>query len=234
MIGSVVVMRAPRFQHWLGAQRHRRHARRARAAAVRPATGAAAATAPAARCARRRWTGCTERRCRCADGSTVIADERYIRDSILNPQPAGGRELRAGDAVLRWRDWRGRSVEARRLHRIARRASMQMSERHERSRRTSLRRAAELSRRRHDDLRSWLLTTDHKRIALLYLRVDHGLLLSGRRRCGPDPLNLIIPQGALVVGRDVQPAVQHARRRDGVVLPGAGDAGHHSATSSSR
>ena len=30
-------------------------------------------------------------------------------------------------------------------------------------------------------VRSWLLTRDHKRIALLYLVVDHGLLLRRRR-----------------------------------------------------
>ena len=34
-------------------------------------------------------------------------------------------------------------------------------------------------------LKSWLLTTDHKRIALLYMAVDHALLLHRRRRRSP-------------------------------------------------
>ena len=37
-------------------------------------------------------------------------------------------------------------------------------------------------------LRSWLLTTDHKRIALLYLGVDHNLLLHRRRGSSADAL----------------------------------------------
>ena len=52
-----------------------------------------------------------------ADGSVVVADERYIRDSILMPEGAGRGGLRARHAVVRRADRRGRPRQARRLHR---------------------------------------------------------------------------------------------------------------------
>ena len=48
-------------------------------------------------------------------------------------------------------------------------------------------------------LRSWLLTTDHKRIALLYHDLDHALLRHRRRRGVADP-----PRTSLARGRSAQ------------------------------
>ena len=54
------------------------------------------------------------------DGSTVIADDRYIHDSHRASEGADRRELRAADAVVRGRDRRGGPGEDHRLHQVPR------------------------------------------------------------------------------------------------------------------
>jgi len=53
------------------------------------------------------------------DGRTLRADERYIRDCILEPLTQSGGGLSASDAVLRRPARRGRSGGARRLYPVA-------------------------------------------------------------------------------------------------------------------
>ena len=74
--------------------------------------------------------------------------------------------------------------------------------------------------------RSWLLTTDHKRIAILYMIVDHAVFLSSaaRRPCCFG-LELMTPHGRSGDRRDLQQAVHAARRDHGVFLPDPLDSG---------
>ena len=58
---------------------------------------------------------------------------------------------------------------------------------------------------------SWLLTTDHKRIALLYLVSVTVLLLVGGLFATLIRLELMTPAGDLRAARDVQPVVHPAR-----------------------
>ncbi len=74
-------------------------------------------------------------------------------------------------------------------------------------------------------LRSWFFTTDHKRIALLYLASITVLLRVGRDRRGLVRLSLVVPNGAIFTNDTYNKAVHHARRGDGVVLPGPVDPG---------
>ena len=94
MIGSVVVMTGADYAS-TGWRERRRAARwRSRAGACSSSYGCSGChRGGTALCARHRWTACTAARCRCRTARTVIADDRYIRDSILYPEPAGGREL---------------------------------------------------------------------------------------------------------------------------------------------
>ena len=75
----------------------------------------------------------------------------------------------------------------------------------------------ELSDRWHRSA-SWLLTTDHKRIAILYLASITAFFFLGGAAAALIRLKLIVPDG-LIVGRNLQPAVHHAWRGDGLVLP---------------
>ena len=75
-------------------------------------------------------------------------------------------------------------------------------------------------------VRSWLLTTDHKRIAILYLVVDHRHVLHRRRRSRSlIRLELADAQGRPRRGRHLQQALHDARRRDGLLLPDPVDPG---------
>src|SRR6185437_553832 len=77
----------------------------------------------------------------------------------------GGRELRAGHALLRRPDQRGGPHQAHRLHQVAGAGEKLMST-------TVVVETAELERSYLTDkvsIASWLLATDHKRIAILYL-----------------------------------------------------------------
>ena len=81
---------------------------------------------------------------------------------------------------------------------------------------------------------SWLLTKDHKRIAILYLVTVTVMFFIGGFAITIVRLNLMTPEGGLVDGRHLQPAVHAARRHHGVLLPGAGGARPCWATSACR
>ena len=74
-------------------------------------------------------------------------------------------------------------------------------------------------------IKSWLLTRDHKRIALLYLAAVTFFFFVGGAFAVLIRLELATPAGDLVIGRDLQQAVHDARRDDGVLLPHPGDPG---------
>ena len=78
--------------------------------------------------------------------------------------------------------------------------------------------------------KSWLFTTDHKRIALLYLFSITAFFFVGGAFAVGMRVNLLRPEGA-VRTRHLQQAVHHARDHHGVLLPGpvhSGDAGQFS------
>ena len=68
-------------------------------------------------------------------------------------------------------------------------------------------------------IKSWLLTRDHKRIALLYLAAVTFFFFVGGAFAVLIRLELATPAGDLVSRRDLQQAVHDARRDDGVLLP---------------
>ena len=74
-------------------------------------------------------------------------------------------------------------------------------------------------------LRSWLLTTDHKRIALLYFASITVFFFLGGCGGGADAAEPGRAAGRDHVARELQPRVHPARRGHGVVLPGAGGPG---------
>ena len=74
-------------------------------------------------------------------------------------------------------------------------------------------------------IKSWLLTRDHKRIAILYL-ISVTLFFAHRRPVRrADPPRAADPRGGPVPAGHIQPAVHHARRGDGVLLPHPRDPG---------
>ena len=66
---------------------------------------------------------------------------------------------------------------------------------------------------------SWLLTKDHKRIALLYLASITAFFAIGGLFAMFVRLELLTPAGDLLSSRDLQQDVHHARRGDGLLLP---------------
>ena len=159
-----------------------------------------------------------------ADGTVVIADDQYIRDSILLPRsrssPATPR-----DAVLRRQIGEEDSIKLIAYIKSLGDRSMQ----HERNDRLPRRREMPPSNYLTEDTRwrSWLLTTDHKRIALLYLGSITLFFFIGGAAAALIRLNLLTPDGAVCSARRPTTALfTHARRDHGLVLPGARDPGH--------
>ncbi len=68
-------------------------------------------------------------------------------------------------------------------------------------------------------IKSWLLTKDHKRIALLYLASITAFFAIGGLFAMFVRLELLTPAGDLLSSRDLQQDVHHARRGDGLLLP---------------
>ncbi len=85
MIGRVIVMEPNDYQAWLSGERRAADGR-ARRAAVPAARLRQLPPAPTAPAAARRSPACSARRCSSRTGTTVVADDTYIRESILTPQ----------------------------------------------------------------------------------------------------------------------------------------------------
>lgn len=93
MLGRIVVMEPARFTHWL-AQQHGDTSLAAQGAALYRALGCAACHAPGSRVPAPPLDGLYGRIVAFADGSTAVADDGYIRESILRPHA----RVRAGYA----------------------------------------------------------------------------------------------------------------------------------------
>ena len=68
-------------------------------------------------------------------------------------------------------------------------------------------------------IRSWLLTTDHKRIALLYLAIGDLLLFHRRHFCHHDSNPSADPERLPGYARNLQQALHHARRGHDLFFP---------------
>ena len=68
-------------------------------------------------------------------------------------------------------------------------------------------------------LRSWLLTTDHKRIALLTWSRSRSMFFIGGAAATLMRIELLTPRGRSGHAGNLQQAFHHARRRHGFVLP---------------
>ena len=79
---------------------------------------------------------------------------------------------------------------------------------------------------KENGLLSWLLTGDHKRIAILYLISLTFFFFIGGALAGLIRLELLTPQSRSDGHRHLQQGVHHARRHHDLLLPGAVGAGH--------
>ena len=229
MIGWVTAMEPADYQAWLGGRHRRRVAGRRRREAVRgsrlqhlPPGTDPQARGPA-------LTGSSARPWSCRAAATV--DRRRGLHPRVDPESAGeGRGRLPADHA----DVPGLVTEEQLLQLIA----------YVRVARASRRAAGEATpprdRRRRDTehhmdtvnylndghgLKSWLLTTDHKRIALLYLVSITVFFFLGGFFAMLIRLELLTPAGDLLSSRDLQQAVHHARRGDGLLLPDPVDPG---------
>ena len=161
-------------QRWLGAGRHRPDARRRRAQRCSAATAAAAATAPARPCTRRRSTAFRQPGAARRRRGRRPPTSSYIRDSILLPQ----KQVAAGYQPIMpsFQNQLGEDDVLKLVAYIKSLTPTRPEARSDRPRRAApwptLRERASYLGAGHT-LRSWLLTTDHKRIAILYLDLDH-------------------------------------------------------------
>ena len=74
---------------------------------------------------------------------------------------------------------------------------------------------------------SWLTTTDHKRIAILYALSITVFFFIGGVAIGLVRLELISPTGLFLTSDEYNRLFTHPRHHHGVVLPGAVDSRHH-------
>ena len=72
---------------------------------------------------------------------------------------------------------------------------------------------------KHYGVGSWLFTTDHKRIALLYLHLDHVLLFHRRLLRAAHPPRTAHARRRPRPGRHLQQTLHHARHGHGLLLP---------------
>ena len=118
-----------------------------------------------------------------SDGTTVVADDKYLRDSILLPRSQIAAGYAPGDAVLRRQGERGSIAAPCRLHQIARRTSAMNEDNYLNAGYT---------------LRSWFFTTDHKRIAILYFASLIFFFFIGGAAATAIRIELATPQADLV------------------------------------
>ena len=113
------------------------------------------------------------------------------------PQPRGGRRLRAHHAQLRRPDRGAGPAKAHRLHQVHR----------QRRRRRAMTTTTSIAPDRGyfsagSGIRAWLLTTDHKRVAWLYLISLTAFFFIGGAAATLMRLELVTPQGDLVGDAD--------------------------------
>ena len=168
--------------------------------------------------------GCSARPCSSRAARRSSVDEAYLRESILNPAA----KITAGFQPI-MPTFQGLVSEEQLLELIEYVKSLQSA-------------AAGADQGSHGPaptvltpprhylndgygITSWLLTRDHKRIALLYLAAVTFFFFVGGAFAVLIRLELATPAGDLVSRRDLQQAVHDARRDDGVLLPDPGHPG---------
>ena len=72
-------------------------------------------------------------------------------------------------------------------------------------------------------IRSWLLTKDHKRIAILYMITITFMFMIAAGAAALIRINLLSPNGVLSGARPIQQGLLHPWHPDGLVVPGAVD-----------
>ena len=198
MIGQVVVHGAERVPGLAERRRGRKARSRRRARSCSPISPATPATAPTRRAAGRCSTACSARPSRSQAGEH--GRRRRGLPPRVDPQPERedhGR-LPADHADVPGPGDRGGAARADRVRQVAAdraagaRGAAQARSRRRRGRATGDHAVTVLLPPRHylNDgygVSSWLLTRDHKRIALLYLAARHALLLHRRRVRRADP-----------------------------------------------
>ena len=146
-----------------------------------------------------------------ADGSTVIADDRYIHDSIVYPKEQVVASYAPVMPSFDKRHRRGGPGEDHRLHQVAgaaRRAGGQRRDERDAARDLATVEAEhETYLTDEKSIWSWLLTTDHKRIALLYFASITAFFFLGGAAAALMRLNLMSPHGLIASHETVQPAV---------------------------
>ena len=223
------------YQAWLSRQRRTSRWRCAASSSSSssPASPAISTTTPAAA---RRWPASLARRWSSPTATGVVADDGYIRESILTPQmklvpgyqplmptfqglvnEEGVMSLIEYIKSLPRRRPRPAQAAAAPAARPAARGSTHDDHQHFRA----------VTYLNHDyGVTSWLLTKDHKRIGLMYMvLVTLAFMLGGVFAAGVR-LELTTPAGDLVVVGHLQQAVHDARHRDGVLRADSGRAGH--------
>ena len=172
-----------------------------------------------------------------ASGDTVVADEAYVRESIVNP---AAKVVAGYQPVMP--TYQGQVSEEQLIALIAYIQSLQVPARGRARRRTARapRNEAEpkpMSTERPAlpkehylsggwDLKSWLLTTDHKRIGILYLVSITADVRAGQLLRGPRPLEPAGPRRQPHVRRRLQQDLHRPRRDHGLLLPDPVDPGH--------
>ena len=159
------------------------------------------------------------------NGETVVVDEAYLRESILQP----GRQDRGGFQPI-MPTFQGLVSEEELLELIEYIKSLKALPQVPTRSSSNDRVTTVLMPPRHylNDgygIKSWLLTRDHKRIGAALPRGDHAVLLHRRRVRRADPPRAGDAGRRPGDRRDLQQAVHDARRDDGVLLPDPVDSG---------
>ena len=161
------------------------------------------------------------------DGRKVVADENYLRESIMNSQ---AKIVKGYQGIMP--AFQGMVSEENLMQLIAYIKTLKPAAagRRRRASKDGFAMSNAVTERQSyldapHGIASWLLTKDHKRIAMLYLIsitiffAVGGLFALGIR------LELLTPKGDLLDARHVQQAVHAARRGDDLLLPDSVDSG---------
>ena len=161
-------------------------------------------------------------------GGTRGADDNYLRESILDPAAKIVAGYQPIMPTYQGQVTRGAARAARRLRQVAWRPAQPAAGR-QRMTPPALRATIGAEPRNYLNadygVQSWLLTKDHKRIAHPLPALDHRLLRARRPDRGADPPRAADAGGRPGAAGHLQPALHHARRDDGLLLPHPVDPG---------
>ena len=248
MIGQVVVMEPAEYQAWLPEPRRRRPPGGRRVSARRRRPGEALfqqrRAAPPAIAAGQRPRGPPlgglVRQARCTLAGRQHRRGRRRLPARVDPEPAGARSSRASQPIMP--TFQGQLSEEKVLQLIAYIKSLEACGRERRQTAPSDRRPPSIQTapaptgvnylNADYGIRSWLLTIDHKRIAILYLISITVIFFLGGLFAAVHPARAARrPPADLRQARHLQQALHDARHRHGVLLPDPVDPGRARATS---